>query len=320
MRPLSDEDYRRIIDDETWAFIHKTNSFYPPDTFARPMAERRAIYDRMCADFAAPRPDDVTSQDLVENGVPLRLYTHVKRKPAASILYGHGGSLVLGGLQSHDDICAEICSATGYDVIAVDYRLAPEFSLADALGDMQSALEWARDRQDGSFILVGDSAGGLLAAGLAHANRGATDILGQVLIYPGLGRLQEAGGSMERHAFAPLFTSSEAKSYIETLRNAQCAEPRGHLAPFEEMDFEDLPPTVAISAECDPLADDARLYVERIAAAGGVALWLEEKGLVHAHLRARHMSKRAGAAFNRVVRAIGLIGSGTALHADSLVD
>ena len=42
------------------------------------------------------------------------------------VLYFHGGGFILGGLDSHDDVCAELCARTGYEVVSVDYRLAPE--------------------------------------------------------------------------------------------------------------------------------------------------------------------------------------------------
>ena len=69
--------------------------------------------------------------------------------------------------------------------------------------------------------------------------------------------------------------------------------------------FDDLPATVVQSADIDPLRDDGRLYCERLRAAGVPADWINETGLTHDYLRARHLSRRAGAAFGRVCDAIG---------------
>ena len=310
-------DYKQILDSEVWAFIEKTNSFYPLDTYQKTIVEQREIYDRMCAAFVQGYPDGITASDTEATGVPVRVYTNAVRKPGVTVIYAHGGGFIVGGLHSHDDICAEICAATGYDVIAVGYRLAPEFTLADAQKDMQSAFNWARATMGGAFVLVGDSAGGYLSASLAHANRGMGDIRGQVLIYPGLGG-QKAGGSLDRHAFAPMLTKAEVMAIEQTPESGTDPALGGQRSPLKEEDFSGLPPTVAIAAECDPLADDARLYAQKISAAGGTAFWFEDKGLVHAHLRARHMSKRARASFDRVLRAIALIGSGESLNRDAL--
>ena len=313
-------DYRKILDPEVWAFIEKTNSFYPLDTYQRSIAEQREIYDRMCAAFAQDYPAGVSATDTDADGVPVRSYSHRSRKPGVTIIYAHGGGLVVGGLHSHDDICAEICAETGYDIVAVDYRLGPEFTRDDALQDMQTVLDWARRGRGGGFLTVGDSAGGFLSVGLVHGNRRATDILGQVLIYPGLGGYDMPGGSMDRHAFAPLLTRAEVTGYNDILASGKAAASPGFGMPLQDDDFSDLPPTVSISAECDPIADDARIYAEKINAAGGTALWYEDKGLVHAHLRARHMSRRARNSFDRVLRAITLIGRGGTLTRSALGD
>ena len=102
------------------------------------------------------------------------------------VLYFHGGGFILGGLDSHDDVCAELCGRTGDRVVSVDYRLAPEH-LHPAASTMPGApsngwLSYCADP------LSGDCAGGNLAAAVSHATRGhARGPAGQVLIYPGLG-------------------------------------------------------------------------------------------------------------------------------------
>lgn len=75
-------------------------------------------------------------------------------------------------------------------------------------------------------------------------------------------------------------------------------------------DFAGLPPSFVVTAECDPLADDGRHYVEAIAAAGGRAELVCEAGLVHGYLRARHSVGRARASFSRIVTAIAMLGAG----------
>ena len=46
-------DYAKLIDAETWAFIEKTNSYYPPDTIDYTIEQQRVVYDRMCREFFA---------------------------------------------------------------------------------------------------------------------------------------------------------------------------------------------------------------------------------------------------------------------------
>ena len=87
--------------------------------------------------------------------------------------------------------------------------------------------------------------------------------------------------------------------------------------PLVASDFKGIAPTIAISADIDPLRDDARLYVEKLQAAAVPARWINETGLVHDYLRARHVSVAAGAAFTRIGKAIQELAGGTESTASS---
>lgn len=65
-----------------------------------------------------------------------------------------------------------------------------------------------------------------------------------------------------------------------------------------------LPPAFIISADVDPLRDDARCYREKLRAAGVIAQWRNEPQLVHGFLRARHSCARAARSFAAIVAAI----------------
>ena len=288
-------DYQNLIDAKTWDFIHKTADFYPADSADLAIDAQRAVYDRMCRAFHHGTPAGVTAQDRSVAGVPTRIYHSAP--PCLTLAYFHGGGFVVGGLDSHDDVCAEICAATGFRVISVDYRLAPEHRHPAAFKDCL-AVTLAMAAEFGPLLLAGDSAGGALAASVAHAVRGQLEIRGQVLIYPGLGGNRDIGSYLI-HAHAPMLTREDVQFYA-TMRHAG-PEPVNDptAAVLQDTDFTDLPPTVIFSAECDPLADDGRTYHDLIAAAGGHAEWHLETGLVHGYLRARHSVPRAAASFAR---------------------
>lgn len=305
-------DYLALIDAETWAFIRRTNSFYPEDAVDRTVAEQRQTYDRMCAAFDAGYPENVTSEDKVIIGpagdVSIRHYRRYASGSDCSILYFHGGGFVLGGLDSHDDVCAELCDRTGYDVISVDYRLAPEHFHPASFEDCLAAYQWASWTLNGPLILCGDSAGGNLAAAVAHAARNdGQPPLGQLLIYPGLGGDPDQGSYIE-HAEAPLLTRRDLVFYKDVRTGGRAVEDDVSYAPLADTDFAGLPPTVVISAECDPLSDDGRHYADRIRADGGKAIWFNEPGLVHGYLRARHSVERARTSFTRIVSELRMLG------------
>ncbi|TPK29848.1 alpha/beta hydrolase [Mesorhizobium sp. B2-5-3] len=304
-------DYSKLIDAETRAFIERTNSYYPPDTIDYTIAEQREIYDRMCREFFAGYPEGVTAETTAiaaqACNIPIRIYRSAPQA-AAAVLYCHGGGFILGGLDSHDDVCAELCGRTGYDVVSVDYRLAPEHLHPAAFDDAMNAFEWAAATRDRPILLCGDSAGGNLCAAVSHATRGhAKKPIGQVLIYPGLGG-DRSRGSYLKHAEAPMLTTRDLEFYKHIRTGGVDQTGDITLQPLADADFANLPPTVLITAECDPLSSDGKAYRDRIVAGGGRATWFEEKGLVHGYLRARHTVGRARASFTRIVEAVSALG------------
>ena len=297
--------YAALLDDEVWAFVHETERYYPAETATMEIAEQRAIYDRMCRAFHHGYPDAVTAMDAVVEGVPVRRYRMAGSGRSGRVVYFHGGGFVVGGLESHDDVCAELCAGTGLPVTAVDYPLAPEQVFP---ADYEACLAVTRAvlaEGDGPVLLVGDSAGGSLCASVSAALRGeARRPAGQVLIYPGLSG-DVSAPSFEEHSNAPMLTRDDCIFYKSVRTGgdeAKLADPR--CSPLKDTDFAGLPPTVAVAAECDPLADNAREYVSKIRAAGGDARLIEEPGLVHGYLRARATVTRARESFTRIVGAV----------------
>ncbi len=288
-------DYQSLIDAPTWAFIRATEAAYAAEGTGQSIADQRRAYDAMCRAFHAGTPPGITARDEDVAGVPCRRYPG--RDPV--VIYLHGGGFVVGGLHSHDDVCAEICAVTGLTVLAVDYRLCPEHPHPAAYKD---CLAVAR-ATPGPILLAGDSAGGALAAAVAATLRDPR-VLGQVLIYPGLGG---QGLSHQRHAHAPMLTAADVAFYAR-IRGAAAGDATAY--PLQTADFTGLPPTLALAAECDPLADDAVDYAARITAAGGRAIAFTETGLVHGHLRARHSVPRARESFARVTSTLAAFAAG----------
>ena len=305
-------DYSKLIDIETWTFIDRTNSFYPPDTIDYTIDQQRDVYNRMCREFFTGYPDGVSAETMTVSlpgrRIPVRRYRARRYDAHAVVIYYHGGGFVVGGLESHDDVCAEICHRTGYEVVSVDYRLAPEHRHPASFDDSLAAFEWVAEGYTIPILLCGDSAGGNLAAAVAHATRRhPRKPIGQVLIYPGLGG-DSSRGSYVTHAEAPMLTMRDLEFYQDIRAGGTDPSRDPSYAPLADTDFTGLPPTVTISAECDPLSSDGEAYRDRILAAGGKAWWHEEAGLVHGYLRARHTVARARESFSRIVDAVAKLG------------
>jgi len=293
-----------ITDPEVLEFIARTDSLYPPDAVEHSIAEQRRFYDEMCAAFRQPRPAGLTVTDETIDGlggpVPQRRYLPENAGPV-TVVYFHGGGFIVGGLESHDDVCAEIAAATRCQVISVDYRLCPEHIHPAAYDDSLAAARAAL--VEGPVILAGDSAGGNLAAAVAQTLKGAA-IRGQVLIYPGLGGDVLGLPSYTECAKAPMLPTRDLQFYRTIRAGGPVPEDDSTFFPLAASNFSGLAPCFISVAGVDPLRDDGVEYDRCLVGAGVTAYCVVEPQLPHAHLRARTMSHRAREAFDRIIDAI----------------
>lgn len=279
------------LSEQMTAFVDKTLSFNSTDSSITGL---RQAYSEMCRAFTPPRPAGLYVVDFELAGVAVRSYQPPVSPSAGGvpcIVYLHGGGWVVGDLDSHDFICAELASTLGVLVLAINYRLAPEHPFPAAFDDclkVWRALRTGPFKLDAARTLVaGDSAGGNLAAALCLALRDAGEPVpcAQILIYPGLGgdhRLPSRSECID----APLLSSSDVDCY-HALYLQGTRHPNAYAMPLLATDFSRLPPAWIAVAQFDPLRDDGVLYAERLNAAGVTATLYYGEGLVHGCLRAR---------------------------------
>jgi acetyl esterase len=300
------------IDIEVQQFIDTMNQVSCHLSTDTSIEQQRANSNAACRHFFSPYPVGVESSDDVVTGrhgpIPIRRYRNTLADvvPDAQIIFLHGGGFVLGDLDSHDDICAELCGKTGLDAISIDYRLAPEYKHPVHLDDVADAFDICWKPKS---IVVGTSAGATLAAALSHRLKNASrKPFGQVLIYPGLGGDIFDLGSYVTNAEAPLLTTADI-FYYRAMRcnNFGMAIRDPEFYPLVAGDFNGLPPTIAFSADIDPLRDDARLYIEKLSVVDVYAEWRNEPGLTHDYLRARHICDKARNSFKRICQSVTLL-------------
>lgn len=292
------------------AFLRRCDDFYPADAVDADIGQQRAWYDALCAAFDAPPPAGMAKEDaLVAGRIPVRRYRPATITTDTRLLYLHGGGFVVGSLDSHDAICAEIAAAAGAALVSVDYRLSPEHVWPAAFEDCWTVL--ADLLSDGRpLVVVGDSAGGNLVAGIVLKARdaGLSGIVGQALVYPALGG-DLVSGSYAEMAEAPGLTTADVAYYRAVYR---APEDEPYAFPLRAQNLAGLPPAYVTAAHFDPLRDDARAYAARLALAGVAVEFREETEMVHAWLRARFMSEGAAAGFAALCDAVARMARGGA--------
>jgi acetyl esterase len=203
-------------------------------------------------------------------------------------MWYHGGGFVIGDLETHDSICRMLANRADCLVVAVDYRLAPEFKFPAAVEDCEAALKWvalhaAEFGGDPARIAVGgDSAGGNLATVVAMLARdaGYPTLAFQLLIYPTTAPEPE---TQSHRSFAQgyLLTRNTIvwfyKHYLRTPRDAQDFR----FAPLVADDLSNLPPAFVLVAGYDPLRDEGVDYAKRLIEAGNRVRLANYEGLIH---------------------------------------
>jgi len=219
-----------------------------------------------------------------------RLYVPPGDEGKALVLYFHGGSFVLGDLDTHEFLCRRLALDTKMRFLAVDYRLAPEHPFPAGLDDAMDVTRYVASNRsefgdaNAQLIIMGDSAGANLTAVAASQLRDENlGIAAQVLIYPTLG--------------PELVTDSAhtyGRGYLLDLENLRYdyrqylgdwndhTDPR--VTPLLCFDLSGVAPAIVVVAECDPLRDEGVAYAGLLGHFGvGIEL-LEAEGMVHGFL------------------------------------
>jgi acetyl esterase len=285
----------------------------PPEAATWPLDTQRAAWNSVCLKFRAPIPDDVTVENRVFDGVPCQIFRPEGAGLKPGLIYFHGGGWVLGGPDTHGDMCAEMASGADCVVVLVDYRLAPENPHPAQLEDSLAVLLWLQEHgreigMDPEHIIGGgDSVGGQMTAGLSLylRDQGLKPLCAMVLIYPVLGADVNTS-SYIRNVEAPCLTREEMVYFLDSFLG-----PKGNMnwtdlyaVPSLSTNLSGLPPAFITVAAHDPLYDDGVMFHEKLSAAGVACVLRREPALAHSYMRARYHSGPALEGFRAIVSAV----------------
>lgn len=238
----------------------------------------------------APTPVDAVSDRTIAGpygDVKLRIYRSGDGGAMPLLLFMHGGGFVLGGLATHDELARRLTAQARCVTVAVDYRLAPEHPYPAAVDDCYAALQWTAthagelgaDAQ--RMTVIGDSAGGNLAAVMALRARdaGGPTLAAQVLIYP----VVDLGGEMKPAPDGNFYIlSPQTRQFFNGAYLREASQVRlPHVSPLLAENLRDLPASLVITAEYDPLCEQGEAYAARLGASGVPTTLARYEGAIH---------------------------------------
>lgn len=258
------------------------------------VAEARAMADKLSADGEADPPDVAKVSDGVLPGplgpIPFRRYwpAAMNENPIPTLVYYHGGGFVIGNLETHDSTCRRLANRSRCQVIAIDYRMAPEHPFPAPVEDALAAFRHVRDNalafdtMAERIAVGGDSAGGNLAAVVCQQTKIAGEQMPafQMLIYPATDSTTLTGS---RRALTEgyMLTRDLMDWFWMQYVPAGTDQSDLRLSPLLAKDFTGLPPAYVLTAGYDPLKDEGLAYAERLRLAGVKVTYANFPGTIH---------------------------------------
>ncbi|MFK8185986.1 MAG: alpha/beta hydrolase [Phormidesmis sp.] len=255
--------------------------------------------------------------------IPIRFYYPHLEADIPLIVFFHGGGWVTGSLETHDRLCRWLAKSSDALIMAVDYRLAPWHKYPVPLEDCYDAVVWASAQAERlgaaphQLMVMGDSAGGNMAAAvclMARAqaqtqaqtrsrSQASPHILRQILLYPAVdGTLSYP--SHQRYPNAPLLSQKAVHFYRAQYMNTLADTETAYFSPLLAETLDKLPPAFILTAEYDPLHDEAKAFAEKLTAAGVTVSYQNYPGMVHAFLMFPYFCSRAAPAIAAVAKDI----------------
>jgi len=280
-------------------------------------ARRSGSFRDLVAALGAPpavAPAAVTEDRVLATAagaVPVRLYHPYApvRSPPPPLVWMHGGGFVFGDLDDADATARMLCAGLGALVASVDYPLAPEHPFPAAPDACRAALDALVGQADGLGFdpgrigVGGDSAGGNLATvtALGAAADGGPALRVQLLVYPMVDMTGEQPSMRENGEGYLLSAGRVAWFTRQYLGEHNRRDPLA--SPLHASTLEGLPPAVVVTADLDPLRDEAEAYATRLRDAGVTVELTRHDGLIHGFLALTGASPRSRAALDAAIAA-----------------
>jgi acetyl esterase/lipase len=246
--------------------------------------------------------------------VRVRIYRPTESStPLPALLWFHGGAWTFGKPEMDEAFLQRLADEVPMVVASVDYRLAPEHPFPAAHDDGHSALQWLRSATtelvvDPDRIFVGGSSSGAnLAAGLAIREQvsppnSTPKLAFQLLFYPVLDSRLETRSM--RSIADPRTITREFMQHRWRTYLGESKETPPEASPALAVDLEGLAPAAHLTAELDPLRDEAISYAQRLWESGVACDLHVFRGAMHGFDVMAPDARVTQAAFSTIVHSL----------------
>ena len=270
-----------MLTPEIQAVLDEMNAAPGPPPHEIPVDQARINHADEAARFCGEGEPVAEVRDHKVGEVLVRTYRPEREGPLPVVVYLHGGGWIMGTLDSYDSLLRALANASGASVAGVEYRLAPEHRYPAALDDSLAAIRWAAANVDPRLAVIGDSAGGNLAA--VAARRLRDRIRYQVLVYPVIDAVFDTPSYVDFNEGHGLSAASMQRFWRLYLDGSDATDPDA--APLHATDLAGVAPAYVLTAEEDVLRDEGEAYAEALRKAGVPTELVRWPGTIHGFFR-----------------------------------
>ncbi len=259
--------------------LRRRREVHAPDLVRRSVLAAQAAADPS-PPRAVARAVDVRRDEAF--GLPVFGVSARGSRPTRSVLYLHGGGFVSGLDRLHWRYAARLARRLGVRVVLPAYPLTPTHTWQDALPPLLELFDEVAAGSPDGVVLMGDSAGGGLAVGLAQrlVGRGGAQPSHLVAFAPWVDLTGETPGTEQAALDDPWLTLPKLRLYGEWWG---AGDPGSAEASPLHGDLAGLPPTLLLCGTRDLLVPQSRLLADRAERAGTPLTYVEEPGLLHVY-------------------------------------
>ena len=221
------------------------------------------------------------------NKIPVRLYKDGKEPSDDLIIFVHGGGWTQGNLETHDYLCRKLAKILKKDVLAIDYRLAPENPYPKPLEDVISVYKKFSNSRYDRLLLCGDSGGAHLCSAacikIYEENLKRPHVA--ILFYPAISNDFDSR-SYKSFGDCLALTKAATIAFTNNLVGGDCQSHKNrsnkYIYPVLQKDMDAFPREIIVSSGYDLLYDGQLEHVKNMLRSGRKDLtWLVYRGAAH---------------------------------------
>jgi acetyl esterase len=253
----------------------------------------------------------VDTEDVVVEGrdgpIAARVYTRPGSRPGApAILFIHGGAFMDLGVDHCDNVQRGLAQRTGYVVVGLSYRLAPEHPFPAALHDCADVLQWMYDTRPGGLdplriAVGGESAGGNLTVALClYARDHHGPPIGHQSVYYPFTDTSLSSPDWD----SGLMPGADRRAGTFMVRLYAGHDPDNPLVHLLGADLRGLPPATVVTCGHDVLRTDGVRLVEALRAADVETRHTHYDDMPHGFLMLSRLTSRADESMDEMAREV----------------